>query len=260
MLYYPKINNLALEIGFLKIHWYGLMYLLSFIIIKTLINKNLNNINNKCNIVDISGECIYFGVIGTIVGGRLGYVLLYNFYQYIKYPWSILRIWEGGMSFHGGLIGVIIGLFLFAKKNNISILSVYDCIAPAVPLGLFLGRIGNFINSELWGRVTTVPWGMISENGGLLPRHPSQLYEAFGEGIILYIIMWIYTKKLHPQGAVSGLFLLSYGIIRFFCEFYRAPDSHIGFMLNKFTMGQLLSIPMIIIGCVMMLWTHKRKI
>ena len=163
------------------------------------------------------------------------------------------------MSFHGGLIGVIIGLFLFAKKNKIPVLDVYDCIATAVPLGLFLGRIGNFINSELWGKITSVPWGMISENGGIFPRHPSQLYEAFGEGIVLYILIWIYTKKSRAQGTISGLFLIGYGIIRFFCEFYREPDYHIGFIFNKFTMGQLLSIPMIIVGAIM-LWMHRRKI
>ena len=180
---------------------------------------------------------------------RLGYVLFYHTSSIIYDPLFVFKIWLGGMSFHGGLIGAITSLFLFAKKMKISFLEMLDFAAPLTPTGIALGRVGNFINSELWGRITTAPWGIVFPYGGALPRHPSQLYEALTEGIILFLVLWLYSAKPKPRGTVSGLFLLGYGILRFGCEFFREPDTELGFIaLNWLTMGQLLSIPMIILG------------
>lgn len=188
-------------------------------------------------------------MLGVIIGGRLGYVVFYDLSTYIRDPFEIVRIWNGGMSFHGGLLGVLGAFWLYARKSGRSFLEVSDFVAPLVPTGLFWGRIGNFINGELWGNVTTVSWGMVFPHAGSLPRHPSQLYEAFFEGLILFLIVWLYSSRKRPSGAVSGLFALGYGIFRFGVEFVRVPDANLGYIaFGWLTMGQFLCLPLIAVG------------
>jgi phosphatidylglycerol:prolipoprotein diacylglycerol transferase len=207
--------------------------------------------------VEQVSDILFYGVLGVIIGGRLGYMLFYAWSDLIANPLTLFQIWKGGMSFHGGLIGVILALWLYAYKIGKSLPELTDFVAPAVPIGLGVGRIGNFINSELWGRVTDVPWGMVFPNGGPLPRHPSQLYEFFLEGIILFIILWIYSAKPRPRGAISGLFLVCYGIIRITIEFFRAPDVQVGYLaFGWVTEGQLLSLPMILLGVGLLVWAY----
>lgn len=259
MLTYPHIDAIALQIGPIKIYWYGITYLIGFALAWLLAKAQIKKLNYPWNNETLS-DFIFYCAIGVIIGGRLGYVLFYNFVEVLHNPLFIFKTWEGGMSFHGGLLGVIIAVFFFARKIKLSYIEMLDFTAPLVPLGLALGRIGNFINSELWGRVTTVPWGMAFPNGGPLPRHPSQLYEAFGEGILLFTILWLYTTKPRPVGTASGLFLCSYGFLRFVCEFFREPDLHLGFVaFDWLTTGQLLSIPMIIVGVCMLVFYAKKK-
>ena len=194
-------------------------------------------------------DLLFYGAIGVIVGGRLGYSLFYDLPALIDNPLNLFKIWQGGMSFHGGLLGVVIAFGFFARATGKSYFSISDFIVPMVPVGLFFGRIGNFINGELWGKVSDVPWAMIFPNAGPLARHPSQLYEAMLEGVLLFLILWIYSAKPKPPGAVSGLFLLGYGFFRFVVEFVRVPDQQYGYLLlDLITMGQILSLPMIVIG------------
>ncbi len=198
-------------------------------------------------------DLVYYGALGVVLGGRIGYVLFYIFDQFLENPLILFKVWQGGMSFHGGMLGVFVAMWLFAKKQNCTMFQLTDFIAPMAPIGLFAGRIGNFINSELWGRVTDVPWAIVFPNGGSLPRHPSQLYEAFLEGVVLFIILWIYTQKTRPVMSVTGLSILGYGVFRFFAEFFRMPDAHLGYIaLDWVTMGQILSMPMILIGGILM--------
>jgi len=209
---------------------------------------------------DQISDIIFYGALGIIIGGRLGYMLFYGWPDLIKNPLSLFEVWKGGMSFHGGLLGVIFSLWFYAHKIGKHLVDLTDFVAPVVPLGLAAGRIGNFINAELWGRVTTVPWGMIFPQAGLMPRHPSQLYEFFFEGVVMFIILWIYSAKLKPRWAVSGLFLLLYGTFRFSLEFFREPDPQIGYLaFGWLTEGQLLSLPMVAIGIFMMYWAYRRK-
>lgn len=260
MLPYPQINPIALSLGPLQIHWYGLMYLLGFIsalILGSLRSKQSWQPGIKNH--DLVSEGLLFGAFGVILGGRLGYVLLYNFSYYLNDPKEILYLWDGGMSFHGGLLGVLLFSWIFAKKNKIKFFDVTDFYAPLVPIGLAAGRIGNFINGELFGRVTHSPIAMIFPNGGPDPRYPSQLFEFLGEGVILFLVLFIYSRKLRPRMEVSGLFLVLYGLIRFFIEFFRQPDIQKGFYLNYFTMGQLLCIPMIIIGVLIIYLARKNQ-
>lgn len=260
MLYYPEINNVAIQIGPIKIYWYGISYLIGFAFAWWLAKIRAQKLNYHWN-NEIISDFIFYCAIGAIVGGRLGYILFYNLKELLYDPWFIFKTWHGGMSFHGGLLGVVISLFFFARKMKLTLIKMIDFAAPLTSIGLGLGRLGNFINSELWGRVTTVPWGMIFPNGGPLPRHPSQLYEAFAEGLVLFIIVWFYSSKPRPKGTTSAVFLCSYGVIRFICEFFREPDTHLGFIVtNWLTMGQLLSLPMIAIGAYMMwFYNHKRR-
>jgi phosphatidylglycerol:prolipoprotein diacylglycerol transferase len=253
MLTYPNINPIALSLGPLHIHWYGLLYLVGFglaFILGRYRAKRSNGAWTKSQVADL----IFYGAVGVILGGRFGYVLFYDFDHFAHDPLSLLKIWEGGMSFHGGLIGVILACLLFARHFKKGLFEVTDFIAPLVPLGLAGGRIGNFINEELWGRVTTLPWGMMYPNAGSLPRHPSQLYEFFLEGILFFVILWCYSSKPRPRMAVSGVFLLTYGSLRFFAEFFREPDSQLGFIaFNWMTQGQRLCIPMMALGMAL-LW------
>ncbi|WP_423910556.1 prolipoprotein diacylglyceryl transferase [Candidatus Spongiihabitans sp.] len=258
MIVHPNFDPVALSIGPLSIHWYGLMYLCGFAAGMVLGRYRARRSRagwQEDEVVDL----VFYIAVGIIAGGRLGYVLFYNLSFYLSSPLDIIAIWDGGMSFHGGLIGVIAALWCYARKTNRGILAVADFLAPLVAPGLFFGRIGNFVNQELWGRTTDLPWGVLFYTAPGSPRHPSQLYEALLEGLILFIIVWWYSSKERLPGRVCGLFLLGYGVFRFFVEFYRQPDGHIGAVaLDWMTMGQVLSIPMILLG--LFLLVRKRSI
>ena len=243
---YPTIDPVALSLGPIQIHWYGLMYLLGFSGAWWL--GRLRAERFGWTAVEVE-DLLFYGAIGVIVGGRLGYSLFYDLPALIDNPLNLFKVWQGGMSFHGGLLGVVVAFGFFARAAGKSYFSISDFIVPMVPVGLFFGRIGNFINGELWGKVSDVPWAMIFPNAGPLTRHPSQLYEAMLEGVLLFLILWIYSAKPKPPGAVSGLFLLGYGFFRFVVEFVRVPDQQYGYLLlDWITMGQILSLPMIVIG------------
>lgn len=252
MIQFPNIDPVAVQIGPLAIHWYGLMYLLGFSAAWWLGNNRAKNKPelgwNEQQVSDV----IFYAAMGVIFGGRIGYMLFYNFDGLLANPLSLLKLWEGGMSFHGGLIAVVIGIIYFARKNGKSFLEVADFMVPLGPIGIGAVRIANFINGELWGRVSDVPWAIVFPTGGPEPRHPSQLYESLFEGWILFMVLWWFSGKQRPAGAVSGLFLAWYGSARFVIEFFRQPDAHMGdggFMAFEWiTMGQILSLPMIIFG------------
>ncbi|AIK96360.1 prolipoprotein diacylglyceryl transferase [Candidatus Odyssella acanthamoebae] len=247
MLTFPNINPVALELGPLKIYWYGLAYmvgiLLAWKIAAALIKNYPNNVEEKQ-----LDDSIFWLIVGIVVGGRLGHVIFYTPHLFWTNPLEILKTWQGGMSFHGGLVGVIIALTLYVRREQIKFLSILDIIACVTPLGLFFGRIANFINGELWGRPTTVKWGMIFPYADGLPRHPSQLYEAATEGLLLFlllVIVWAKTDLRHQPGRIAGLFGIGYALARSFCELYREPEI---FVLGSLTIGQALSIPLIGIG------------
>lgn len=257
MLYYPAFDPVALQLGPLQIHWYGLMYVIGFVSAWLLALSRTRQAGSQWT-AELASDLIFYGALGVVIGGRIGYMLIYNFPELIADPLSLFKVWQGGMSFHGGLIGVAVMMWFFARHFGKSYFEVTDFLVPLVPIGLGAGRIGNFINSELWGRVTDVPWGMVFPNGGPLPRHPSQLYEFFLEGIVLFSIVWFYSMRPRPRMAVTGLFLLSYGCVRLFLEFFREPDPQLGYIaFHWLTMGQLLSLPMIIFGIFMMSFSHR---
>lgn len=258
MITYPDIDPVALSIGSLKIHWYGLMYLIGFVgaWFYGMQRAKRADVNwTKKQVEDV----IFYGAIGVIVGARLGYTLFYSFSAFIDNPISIFYIWQGGMSFHGGMLGVFTALFVFAHKNGMTFFQVSDFIAPWVPIGLGAGRIGNFINVELWGRPmdTIMPWAF--DYGDHIARHPSSLYQALTEGLLLFLILWWYSSKPRPLMAVSALFMFTYGSFRFITEFFRTPDSHLGFIaFDWLTMGQMLSLPMIVFGLIVFWMAHKK--
>lgn len=257
---YPQINPIALSLGPLDIHWYGLMYLVGFAGAYFLANRRASQSNSGWTKEQVS-DLIFYGALGVILGGRFGYVIFYNFGQFIDDPLWLFAIWEGGMSFHGGLLGVLVALGWFSRKTGKTLFQVTDFVAPMVPLGLGAGRIGNFIGGELWGRSSDVPWAMVFPRADELARHPSQLYQFALEGVALFVILWIYSSKPRPTMAISGLFALCYGCFRIFVEFFREPDSQIGYLaFDWLTMGQLLSVPMVLIGLGMMVWAYRRKI
>jgi len=259
MIQYPSIDPIAIAIGPLKVHWYGLMYLVGFAGVWFLGKKRAEESWSPIK-PEAMEDLVFYGAMGVILGGRIGYILFYNFQAFLNDPTILIKIWQGGMSFHGGMLGVFVAMWLFAKKQRCSMLQLTDVIAPLAPIGLFAGRIGNFINAELWGHTADVPWAMVFPGGGPLPRHPSQLYEAFLEGVLLFIIMWIYTSKQRPTMAPTGMALMLYGCFRFFVEFFRMPDAHLGYIfLNWVTMGQILSLPMIIIGAGMIAFAYRKK-
>ncbi len=259
MLTYPEIDPVALSLGPLKIHWYGIMYLVGFAAAWWLGSMRARQPHSPFSKEQIA-DLIFYGALGAVLGGRIGYILFYDFANYLDHPLNILKVWEGGMAFHGGLVGVLVAMWLYSRKLKLSFFIVTDFLAPLVPIGLGAGRMGNFINGELWGKVTDVPWGMVFPFAGELPRHPSQLYQAALEGLALFLILWFYSRKPRPTLAVSGLFMICYGFFRFIVEFARQPDAHIGYLaFGWLTMGQVLSLPMIIAGAVLMLLAHKRQ-
>ncbi len=259
MLTYPKIDPVAISLGPVKIHWYGLMYLAGFLAFLWLGKLRARRDYTVAKPEQV-GDMLFYCVLGVVLGGRIGYVLFYNLPQFFQDPLLLFKVWQGGMSFHGGLLGVITAMWLYQKKQGWGFWKTMDFVAPTVPIGLCFGRIGNFINGELWGRVTDLPWGMVFPFGGPLPRHPSQLYQALLEGLALFVILWLYSSKPRPVGAVSGLFLMGYGVFRFGVEFVREPDAHIGYLaFDWFTMGQLLTLPMIIAGLALILWAYTSK-
>ena len=259
MLPYPQIDPVAIALGPLKIHWYGLMYLVGIGGAWLLASRRLKDFDPSWSKEKLS-DLVFWVAMGVILGGRLGYALFYDLSAYLAEPLKILRVWEGGMSFHGGLIGVMLATWLFGRRNGKSFFQLMDFIAPLVPIGLGAGRIGNFINAELWGKVTDVPWAMVFPNGGLDPRHPSQLYQFALEGVALFVILWLYSRKPRPTMAVSGLFAICYGIFRFIVEFVRVPDAQLGYLAwNWLTMGQVLCLPMILGGIGLMVWAYRRQ-
>jgi phosphatidylglycerol:prolipoprotein diacylglycerol transferase len=259
MLTYPEIDPVAFSIGPIHVHWYGIMYLIGFAAAWWLGQRRTAVPDSIFKAEQVS-DLIFYGALGAVLGGRLGYVLFYDLGAYLAEPLNIIKIWQGGMSFHGGLLGVLVAMWLFAKKSGLTFFQVTDFIAPLVPIGLGAGRIGNFINGELWGRVSDVPWAMVfpDPRAGLLPRHPSQLYEAFLEGVLLFVILWLYSGKTRPKMAVSGMFLFCYGMFRFILEFTRMPDAQIGYIaFDWLTMGQILSAPMVLAGGGLVWWAYK---
>ena len=249
------------SIGPLTIHWYGVMYLIGFLSAWWLGVKRASASSARWNEDQVS-DLIFYAAMGVILGGRLGYILFYDLANYLANPLDIFKIWQGGMAFHGGLLGVIAALWLFARKQGFRFFEVTDFVAPLVPIGLGAGRVGNFINGELWGHQTQVAWGMIFPKTDplLLVRHPSQLYEAILEGVVLFLLLWIYSSNPRPRMAVSALFLIGYGLFRSFVELFRVPDAHIGYLAFEWlTMGQLLSLPMVAVGLVLWWWAHATQ-
>ena len=259
MLPYPQIDPVALAIGPLKIHWYGLMYLIGIGAAWLILSRRLNRFDPTWTKEKLS-DLVFWVAMGVIVGGRLGYVLFYDLSAYIANPLLILEVWKGGMAFHGGLIGVMLAVWWFGKRNGKSFFQIMDFIAPVVPIGLGAGRIGNFINAELWGKASDVPWAMIfPTDPQQLARHPSQLYQFALEGVALFLILWLYSRKPRPTMAVSGMFALFYGIFRFIVEFVRVPDAQLGYLaFGWVTMGQILCIPMILGGLLPIWWAYQR--
>jgi phosphatidylglycerol:prolipoprotein diacylglycerol transferase len=259
MLTYPQIDPVAIALGPLKIHWYGLMYLVGIGGAWFLASRRLKDFDPAWTKEKLS-DLVFWVAMGVILGGRLGYALFYDLPAYLADPLKILRVWEGGMSFHGGLIGVMLATWWFGRRNGKSFFELMDFIAQLVPIGLGAGRIGNFINAELWGKVTDVPWAMVFPNGGPDPRHPSQLYQFALEGVALFAILWVYSRKPRPTMAVSGLFAICYGVFRFIVEFVRVPDAQLGYLaFGWLTMGQVLCVPMILAGAGLMVWAYRRQ-
>ncbi|OUD14434.1 prolipoprotein diacylglyceryl transferase [Thioflexithrix psekupsensis] len=261
MLTYPSIDPVAFSIGPLAVHWYGLMYLFGFTLAWWLGLRRIRAPYSPLNNTEQLSDLLFYCAMGVILGGRLGYVLFYDLASYIAHPLNILQVWRGGMSFHGGLIGVLLAVWLYSRRIQCHFFAITDFIAPLIPIALGLGRIGNFINGELWGRPTDLPWGMIFPDpaAGYIARHPSQLYQALAEGIVLFLLLWLYSRKPRPMMAVSGLFLMGYGVLRLFTEFFRTPDAHLGFIaFDWLTMGQVLSIPMIGAGVILMVLAYRR--
>ncbi len=259
MLTYPDINPIALRIGPLSVHWYGIMYLIGFLIAWLLARHRAKRPESGWQAEQVA-DLIFYAAIGVVIGGRLGYVLFYDFAHLIHHPFSLFAIWKGGMSFHGGLLGVILATWIYARRQQRRWSQVIDFAAPLVPLGLAAGRLGNFINGELWGRTTQLPWGMIYPHAGNLPRHPSQLYEFLLEGVLLFTLVWTFSAKTRPPLAVSALFLFCYGVFRFVAECFRQPDPQLGYLaFGWLTMGQLLSFPMILIGLTLLITVYHRR-
>jgi phosphatidylglycerol:prolipoprotein diacylglycerol transferase len=262
MLVHPEFDPVAISIGPLAIRWYGLTYLAGFLAAWWLGVRRIDKAKaaHRAAVTRTQfDDLLFFSVLGVIFGGRLGYVLFYKPAYYATHPLEIFAIWQGGMSFHGGFLGVLIAMWLLARKHGIDWWRLMDFVAPLVPLGIAAGRMGNFINGELYGRVTDLPWGMVFRGAGEAPRHPSQLYQFALEGITLFALLWWFSSKPRPRAQVSALFLLGYGGFRFAAEFAREPDAFLGILALGMTMGQWLSLPMIIAGVALFAWSAKQN-
>ena len=259
MIVHPQFDPIAIAIGPVAVRWYGLMYLAGFVAglllgrYRVRTRPDLGWTNKDMD------DLLFYCVIGVVLGGRLGYVLFYKLADYLQDPIRIFHVWEGGMSFHGGFLGVIIAMAFFAWRRQKHWFALTDFLAPLVPAGLGFGRLGNYINAELWGRPTDVSWAVVFPNVDELARHPSQLYECALEGVVLFLILWFFSARRRPMAAVSGVFLVGYGTLRFLVEFTREPDGFLGFLALGFTMGQWLSIPMVLGGIVMLIWAYRRR-
>jgi len=258
MIPYPNIDPVFLRLGPIQFRWYGLMYLLGLTIAYFVIK--FRAASQK---VSLTKEQIYdlivYAAVGVFAGGRLGYTLFYNLPYYLDHPAKIVAVWEGGMSFHGGLLGTILAVWLFARRRGFSFYTIADLATPCVPIGLGLGRLGNFINGELYGRPTDVSWCMVFPGGGPECRHPSQLYEAGLEGGLLFVVLWLISRQPTPPGTMCWSLITGYGLCRVIVEFFREPDMHLGFIFGPFSMGQVLSAPMILIGAVMLAWGYQEQ-
>jgi phosphatidylglycerol:prolipoprotein diacylglycerol transferase len=259
LLVHPDFDPVALRLGPLAIKWYGLMYLVGFTVGFWLGRRRIAQGNAGRITLAVFDDVLFHAVLGIVLGGRLGYVLFYKPGYYLANPLDILHIWEGGMSFHGGFLGVLVAMLLVARRHGLRWIELMDFLAPLVPPGIAAGRIGNFINGELFGRVTDAPWGMLFRYGGPLPRHPSQLYEFLLEGCVLFGLLWIYSSRPRPPWAVSAMFLIGYGTMRSIAECFREPDDFLGFLGFGLTMGQWLSLPMVLIGVLMLTLSGRAR-
>ncbi len=277
---FPQFDPVIFSIGPVSLHWYGLMYLVGFVFAMWLATRRANKPGSGWKKEEVE-NLLYLGFLGVFLGGRLGYVFFYNLPLFLDNPLYLFKVWDGGMSFHGGLLGVIAVMLIFARRTKRSFFQVADFIAPLIPFGLGAGRLGNFINGELWGRVAPdfplamlfpgsrgedlelvnshPEWQSLLSTYGVLPRHASMLYELALEGIVLFIILNLFIRKSRPMGAVSGLFLICYGIFRIIIEFFRQPDAQLGLFGGVISMGQILSIPMVLAGAIMMIWAYRRR-
>ena len=258
MLAYPNIDPVAVSLGPIQVHWYGLMYLAAFAFAWWLAARRSARVDSVISREQVD-DLIFYGALGVVLGGRMGYSLFYGWDRLVEEPLWLLQVWEGGMSFHGGLIGVLLAMLWFARSRQLDYLRLMDFVAPLVPIGLGLGRLGNFIGQELWGRAASVPWAMVFPNDPLqLLRHPSQLYQFALEGLLLFALVFWFSQRPRPRLAVGGLFMAGYGLFRFVVEFFRQPDTHIGFdLLGWMTRGQLLSLPMLAIGLGLLIYAYK---
>ncbi len=260
MIIFPDIDPVAIDLGVLQIRWYGISYICGILLAWYLLKYKAKSKPDLDWSAEQVSDLVYYATLGVILGGRLGSVIFYNLPYYLANPFDILKVWQGGMSFHGGLLGVALSTWYYSHKVNKTFFNTTDFLIPVVPVGLFFGRIANFINAELWGAPTSLPWGIVFPNAGGIPRHPSQLYEALLEGLLLFIIMWFYSSRQRPRMAVSGVFLLGYGVFRSAVEFVREPDRNIGYLIGDWlTMGQVLSLPMIIIGSILIYLAYTKN-
>ena len=266
MLIHPQINPVALQVGPLAVHWYGLTYLAAFGLFMALGLRRLHHqpfarlaaqgIWQKRDVEDI----LFLGVMGVVLGGRIGYCLFYKPLYYLANPLEIFAVWQGGMSFHGGLLGVVVAMVWFARSRQRPFLQVMDFVAPCVPTGLAAGRVGNFINGELWGRLAdpSLPWAMVFRGAGELPRHPSQVYQFLLEGMLLFILIWLYARTERKPGQVAAAFVFGYGVFRFIAEYFREPDAHLGLLALGMSMGQWLCVPMVVVGALVWFWAGRQ--
>jgi len=266
LLIHPQIDPVALQLGPVSVHWYGLTYLVAFGLFMALGARRLRQRpfftaqgQGAWAFRDVE-DILFLGVLGVVLGGRLGYCLFYKLGYYASHPLEVLYVWQGGMSFHGGMLGVVVAMVWFARSRSKPFLQVADFVAPCVPTGLASGRIGNFINGELWGRVAApeLPWAMLFRDAGPLPRHPSQIYQFLLEGLLLFVLLWWYASTPRKQGQVAAAFVFGYGVLRFVAEFFREPDAHLGLLSLGMSMGQWLCVPMILGGAALWAWAGRR--